>query len=88
MGEIDGILNQPELVRPEEKCDLQNLDISLENVHFAYEEEPMKIHASGEDYLEAVLILQKKQGMVRSIDLAFQSRVSVMRWAFCGMAAF
>ena len=30
----------------------------------------MKIHTSGEDYLEAVLILQKKQGMVRSIDLA------------------
>ena len=30
----------------------------------------MKIHASGEDYLEAVLIFQKKQGMVRSIDLA------------------
>ena len=30
----------------------------------------MKIHASGEDYLEAVLVLQKKQGMVRSIDLA------------------
>lgn len=30
----------------------------------------MKLHASGEDYLEAVLILQKKQGMVRSIDLA------------------
>ena len=30
----------------------------------------MKIHASGEDYLEAVLILQKKQGMIRSIDLA------------------
>lgn len=52
----------------------------------------MKIHASGEDYLEAVLILQKKQGMVRSIDLArhmgFSKRVSVMRWAFCGMAAF
>lgn len=23
----------------------------------------MKIHASGEDYLEAVLILQKKQGI-------------------------
>ena len=38
MGEIDGILNQPELVRPEEKCDLPNLDISLENVHFAYDE--------------------------------------------------
>lgn len=30
----------------------------------------MKIHASGEDYLEAVLILQEKQGMVRSVDLA------------------
>ena len=30
----------------------------------------MKIHASGEDYLEAVLILQKKQGMVRFVDLA------------------
>ena len=38
MGEIDGILNQPRLVRPEGKCDLQNLDISLENVHFTYEE--------------------------------------------------
>lgn len=30
----------------------------------------MKIHASGEDYLEAVLILQKRKGMVRSVDLA------------------
>ena len=30
----------------------------------------VKIQASGEDYLEAVLVLQKKQGMVRSIDLA------------------
>lgn len=30
----------------------------------------MKIYASGEDYSEAVLILQKKQGMVRSVDLA------------------
>lgn len=30
----------------------------------------VKIHASGEDYLEAVLVLQKKQGMVRSINLA------------------
>ena len=76
MGEIDGILNQPELVRPEEKCDLQNLDISLENVHFAYEEEPMKIHASGEDYLEAVLVLQKNHGSVRSIDVARRVGVS------------
>lgn len=30
----------------------------------------MKIHASGEDYLEAVLILQKEKCMVRSVDLA------------------
>ena len=28
----------------------------------------MKLHASGEDYLEAVLVLQQKQGMVRSVD--------------------
>lgn len=30
----------------------------------------MKIYASGADYLEAVLVLQKKKGMVRSVDLA------------------
>ena len=32
----------------------------------------MKLHASGEDYLEAILILQKQMGenVVRSIDLA------------------
>jgi len=30
----------------------------------------MKIYASGEDYLEAVLVLQKKKDMVRSVDLA------------------
>ena len=29
----------------------------------------MKIYASGEDYLEAVLVLQKEKGMVRSVDL-------------------
>ena len=28
----------------------------------------MKLHASGEDYLEAILVLQKKLGMVRSVD--------------------
>lgn len=52
----------------------------------------MKIHASGEDYLEAVLVLQKEKGMVRSIDLAgtwaIPNRVSVMRWASCGTAVF
>lgn len=30
----------------------------------------MELHASGEDYLEAVLMLQKKNGKVRSVDLA------------------
>ena len=30
----------------------------------------MKIYASGEDYLEAVLVSQKEKGMVRSVDLA------------------
>lgn len=30
----------------------------------------MELYASGEDYLEAVLILQKQNGMVRSVDLA------------------
>lgn len=30
----------------------------------------MKLNASGEDYLEAILVLQKQIGMVRSVDLA------------------
>ena len=30
----------------------------------------MRLHASGEDYLEAVLMLQQKYGMARSVDLA------------------
>ena len=30
----------------------------------------MKLYASGEDYLEAVLLLQKEKSMVRSVDLA------------------
>lgn len=36
----------------------------------------MKLRASGEDYLEAVLMLQKKNGIVRSIDLARHMEVS------------
>ncbi|MFR1479895.1 MAG: metal-dependent transcriptional regulator, partial [Hydrogeniiclostridium mannosilyticum] len=36
----------------------------------------MKIHASGEDYLEAVLVLQKKKGMVRSVDVSRHMEVS------------
>ena len=30
----------------------------------------MKIHASGEDYLEAILVLKTEKGMVRSVDVA------------------
>ena len=30
----------------------------------------MKLRASGEDYLEAILVLHKKMGMVRSVDVA------------------
>ena len=36
----------------------------------------MKLHASGEDYLEAILVLQKKLGMVRSVDIARYMDVS------------
>lgn len=36
----------------------------------------MKLHASGEDYLEAVLVLQKKKGVVRSVDVAQHMGVS------------
>ena len=36
----------------------------------------MKLYESGEDYLEAVLMLQKKNGMVRSIDFARHMEVS------------
>ena len=36
----------------------------------------MKLHASGEDYLETILVLRKKRGMVRSIDVARHMEVS------------
>ena len=36
----------------------------------------MSIHASGEDYLEAVLVLEKEKGMVRSVDVARHMEVS------------
>lgn len=36
----------------------------------------MKLHASGEDYLEAVLILERKKGSARSVDVAEQLEVS------------
>ena len=36
----------------------------------------MKLHASGEDYLEAILVLQRQKGMVRSVDVARHLEVS------------
>ena len=30
----------------------------------------MNLHRSGEDYLEAILVLQRKNGYVRSLDIA------------------
>ena len=36
----------------------------------------MKLHASGEDYLEAILVLHKKMGTVRSVDVARHMEVS------------
>ena len=36
----------------------------------------MKIHASGEDYLETILILHREMGMVRSVDVARHMDVS------------
>ena len=42
-----------------------------------------KLHASGEDYLEAVLVLQKEKGMVRSVmcpgTLMYRNPACVMR---------
>ena len=34
------------------------------------------LYASGEDYLEAVLVLQKEKGMVRAVDVARHMEVS------------
>ena len=36
----------------------------------------MAIHASGEDYLEAILVLHKKMGMVRSVDVTRHMEVT------------
>lgn len=38
--------------------------------HFMKKGEPTRLHASGEDYLEAILILKQKEKTVRPIDLA------------------
>ena len=45
----------------------------------------MKLHASGEDYLEAILVLQKKCGMVRSVDVA--RRLEVTKPSVCHAVA-
>ena len=36
----------------------------------------MRLHKSGEDYLEAILILEQKRGYVRSSDVAEQMKVT------------
>ena len=36
----------------------------------------MKLYASGEDYLETILILHRKMGMVRSVDVSRHMAVS------------
>ncbi len=36
----------------------------------------MKIHESAEDYLEAILVLQERQGQVRSIDIVREKELS------------
>ena len=36
----------------------------------------MRLHKSGEDYLEAILVLEQKNGYVRSLDVAQQLSVT------------
>ena len=45
----------------------------------------MKLHASGEDYLEAILVLHKKMGMVRSVDVA--RHLEVTKPSVCNVVA-
>lgn len=42
----------------------------IENSADAWEAENMQIRESSEDYLESILILKERKGMVRSIDIA------------------
>ena len=42
------------------------------------------ITPSGEDYLEAILVLHKKMGMVRSVDVARHMEVSKAQRLPCG----
>ena len=57
--------------------------VKLLRAFFSHEQETgavnapdKKLHASGEDYLEAVLVLQKEKGMVRSVGVARYMEVS------------
>ena len=43
------------------------------------------LYASGEDYLEAILVLQKQKGMVRSVDVA--RHLEVTKPSVCNAAA-
>ena len=43
------------------------------------------LYASGEDYLEAVLVLQKEKGMVRSVDVA--RHLEVTKPSVCNVVA-
>ena len=45
----------------------------------------MALHASGEDYPEAILVLHKKMGMVRSTDAA--RHLEVTKPSVCHAAA-
>ena len=46
----------------------------------------MKLHASGEDYLEAILVLHKRIGMVRSVDVARHMEVKCYTNVVTGVA--
>ena len=39
----------------------------------------MELHASGEDYLETILILQRAKGMVRSVDTVSYTHLDVYK---------
>lgn len=49
---------------------------TVQDIKACNQEVLMKLHASGEDYLETILVLQKKLGMVRSVDVARHMGVS------------
>ena len=44
------------------------------------------LYASGEDYLEAILVLKKQKGMVRSVDVARHLEVTKLSSCFISIA--